>query len=113
MRLVSRGAVVSDDNGPMTPDDVIKALTSGDTDSIEAAIKPELRELVPAAALAQLWSEASEHLGAYVESGEKVVMHDQTLVFEKGIAHLQVVYIGDQITGVTMAPGHPSARYGE
>ncbi|MEA2826763.1 MAG: hypothetical protein QOG43_1202 [Actinomycetota bacterium] len=97
----------------MTPNDVIQALTSGDLDSIEAAIKPELRELVPVSALAQLWSEATEHLGAFVETGEQVVMQDQTLVFEQGVAHLQVVYIGDQITGITMAPGHPSARYGE
>jgi hypothetical protein len=40
-------------------------------------------------------------------------MHDLTLVFETGIAHLQVVYIGDEITGLTMRPGHPTARYGD
>jgi hypothetical protein len=97
----------------MSPNDVIQALTSGNLDSIEAAIKPELREMVPVAALAQLWAEATEHIGAYVETGEEVVMHDQTLVFENGIAHLQVVYIGDEITGLTMRPGHPSARFGE
>jgi len=97
----------------MSPNDVIQALTSGDLDSIEAAIKPELREMVPVAALAQLWAEASEHLGAYVETGEGVVMHDVTLVFTTGVAHLQVVYIGDEITGLTMRPGHPSARFGE
>ncbi|HVF14461.1 MAG TPA: hypothetical protein VM942_07675 [Acidimicrobiales bacterium] len=97
----------------MTPNDVIQALTSGDLASIEGAIKPELREMVPASALAQLWAEATEHIGAYVENGEEVVMHDLTLVFQSGIAHLQVVYIGDEITGVTMRPGHPTARYGE
>lgn len=97
----------------MTPNDVIQALTSGDLDSIEAAIKPELRELVAVPAVAQLWAEAIEHLGAYVEPGEEVVMHDLTVVFERGLAHLQVVYIGDQVTGVTIRPGHPTARYGE
>jgi hypothetical protein len=99
--------------GAMTPNDVIQALAGGDLDSIEAAIKPELREIVALPGVAQLWAEASEHLGAYVEPGEEVVMHDLTMVFERGIAHLQVVYIGDQITGVTMRPGHPTARYGE
>ncbi len=97
----------------MTPNDVIQALTSGDLDGIEAAIKPELREIVAVPAVAQLWAEATEHLGAYVEPGEGVVMHDLTLVFERGVAHLQVVYIGDEITGLTMRPGHPTARYGE
>jgi len=97
----------------MTPDDVIKALTSGELDKIEAAIKPELRELVTVADLAQLWAEANEHIGAFVELGEEVVMHDQTLVFEQGVAHLQIVFIGGEITGLTMRPGHPSARYGE
>ncbi len=97
----------------MTPNDVITALTSGDLDSIDAAIKPELREIVAVPAVAQLWAEANEHLGAYVEPGEGVVMHDLTLVFERGVAHLQVVYIGDEITGLTMRPGHPTARYGE
>jgi hypothetical protein len=97
----------------MSPNDVIQALTSGDLAGIESAIKPELREMLPVADLAQLWAEANEHLGAYVEPGEVVVMHDQTLVFETGVAHLQIVYIGDAITGITMRPGHPSARYGE
>ena len=97
----------------MNPNDVIQALTSDNLASIEATIKPELREMVPVAALAQLWAEAKEHIGAYVEPGEEVVMHDLTLVFETGIAHLQIVYIGDEITGVTIRPGHPSARYGE
>ena len=97
----------------MTPTDVIRSLISGDLDALEAAIKPELREIVAAPSVAQLWAEAAEHLGAYVEEGEKVIMHDLTVVFEKGIAHLQVVYIGDQITGVTLRPGHPTARYGE
>ena len=97
----------------MTPNDVIQALISGDTDSIEGEIKEELREIVKASDLAQLWAEASEHLGPYVEAGEQVVMHDVTLVFTNGVAHLQVVYIKDEITGVTMRPGHPSARYGE
>jgi hypothetical protein len=97
----------------MSPNDVIQALTSGDLSSIEAATKPELRELMPVSALAQLWAEANEHLGAYVEPGEEVVMHDVTLVFTTGVAHLQIVYIGDEITGVTMRPGHPTARYGE
>jgi hypothetical protein len=97
----------------MSPNDVIQALTSGNLDSIEAAIKPELREMVPVAALAQLWAEATEHIGAYVENGEEVVMHDLTMVFANGIAHLQVVYIGDEITGLTMRPGHPTARFGE
>ncbi len=97
----------------MTPTDVIHALNGGDLDSLEAAIKPELREIVAVPAVAQLWTEATEHLGAYVETGEQVVMHDLTVVFERGIGHLQVVYIGDQITGVTLRPGHPTARYGE
>ena len=97
----------------MSPNDVIQALTSGDLDSIEAATKPELREMVSVAALAQLWTEAAEHIGAYVEPGEQVVMHDLTLVFATGIAHLQIVYIGDEITGITMRPGHPTARFGE
>lgn len=97
----------------MTPTDVIQALTSGDLDSLEAAVKPELREIVAVPSVAQLWAEATEHIGAYVEPGEEVVMHDLTVVFEKGIAHLQVVYIGGQITGVTLRPGHPTARYGE
>ena len=97
----------------MSPNDVIQALTTGDLARIEGAIKPELREMVPVSMLAQLWGEATEHIGAYVEPGEEVVLHDLTLVFETGIAHLQVVYIGDQITGLTMRPGHPTARYGE
>jgi|GEM_PF-5871421 len=97
----------------MTPNDVIQALRTGDLDSIDAAIKPELREIVAVPAVAQLWAEASEHLGPFVEVGEEVVMHDLTMVFEKGVAHLQVVYIGEEITGVTMRPGHPTARYGE
>ena len=97
----------------MTPNDVIQALISGDLGSIESATKSELRELVPASAVAQLWAEATEHIGAYVETGEEVVMHDQTLVFETGIAHLQIVYIGGEITGMTMRPGHPTARFGE
>jgi len=97
----------------MSPTDVIQALTSGNLASIEEAIKSELREVVALPALAQLWAEATEHLGAYVEPGEEVIMHDLTLVFENGIAHLQVVYIGDEITGLTMRPGHPSARFGE
>ncbi len=97
----------------MTPTEVIQALTSGDLDTIEAAIKPELREIVTVASLAQLWSEATEHLGAYVQEGERVIMHDVTIVFENGVGHLQVVYIGDEVTGVTLRPGHPSCRYGE
>jgi len=97
----------------MSPNDVIQALTSGDLASIEAATKSELREMMPVSALAQLWAEATEHLGAYVEPGEEVVMHDLTLTFSTGIAHLQVVYIGDEITGITLRPGHPTARYGE
>ena len=103
----------SDDNCRMSPNDVIQALTSGDLASIEAAIKPELREMVPVSALAQLWSEASEHLGEYVEPGEEVVMHDLTLMFKTGMAHLQIVYLGEEITGLTMRPGHPTARFGE
>ncbi len=97
----------------MSPNDVIQALTSGDQASIENAVKAELREMVQVPALVQLWAEATEHIGAYVETGEEVVMRDLTMVFEKGIAHLQVVYIGDEITGITMRPGHPTARFGE
>lgn len=97
----------------MSPTDVIQALTDGDLDRIDAAIKPELQEFVGAAGLSQQWGEAKEHLGAYIETGEKVVMEDLTVVFEKGVGHLQVVYIGDQITGLTLRPGHPTARYGE
>ncbi|MEA2686313.1 MAG: hypothetical protein QOE93_1508, partial [Actinomycetota bacterium] len=75
----------------MSPTDVIQALTSGNLEAIEGAIKPELREMVQVAPLAQLWAEASEHLGAFVETAEEVVMHDLTLVFTSGVAHLQIV----------------------
>ncbi|MEA2702403.1 MAG: hypothetical protein QOD63_348, partial [Actinomycetota bacterium] len=97
----------------MNPNDVIKALTDGDMAGIEAAIAPELREHIPMADLKRMWDDAGEQLGALVDQGEQVVMYDTTLNFEKGIAHLQIVYVADKLTGILLRPGHPSARFGE
>lgn len=97
----------------MNPNDVIKALTDGDLAGIEAAIAPELREHIPVADLKRMWEDAGEQLGALVSQGEEVLMHDVTLNFEKGVAHLQVVYVADKLTGILMRPGHPTARFGE
>ncbi len=97
----------------MKPNDVIKALSDGDMAGIEAAIAPELREHIPVADLKRMWEDAGEQLGSLVSQGEEVLMHDVTLNFEKGVAHLQIVYVSDKLTGILMRPGHPTARFGE
>ena len=97
----------------MNPNEVIKALNDGDMTGIEAAIAPELREHIPIADLKKMWEDAGEQLGALQSPGEQVVMYDTTLGFEKGVAHLQIVYVNDKLTGILLRPGHPTARFGE
>ena len=97
----------------MNPNDVIKALSNDEAASIEAAIAPELREHIPVADLKRMWDDATDQLGPLLGQGEEVVMHDITLTFEKGVAHLQVVYVSEKLTGILLRPGHPTARFGE
>jgi hypothetical protein len=97
----------------MTPDEVVHALHSGDTEAVRAAANDDFRDDVSAHQLTQVWTAVSDQLGSLVSAGEAVVLHDIPLTFSSGQAHLQVTYDGDAISGLVLRPGPPTARFGE
>lgn len=100
-------------DGGMTPAQVLDALRSGNTDIISAQGDEDFRSAVSPDQMRQVWTEATARLGNLVDTGDALVLHDVPLQFTGGEAHLQVCYRGDRITGLVLAPGPPTARFGQ
>lgn len=97
----------------MTPDAVLDALRSGDTEAIRTAANDDFRNNVSADQMTQVWATALDQLGSLVTAGDAVVLYDVPLSFSAGDGHLQITYDNGTISGLVLRPGPPTARFGE
>ena len=72
-----------------------------------------MTKTVSAKDMERVWTSATEQRGALTAHGPSVVLYDMPLEFERGEAHLQIVYRGDQIAGLVLLPGAPTVRFGQ
>ncbi|MDX6198106.1 MAG: hypothetical protein QOJ79_1257 [Actinomycetota bacterium] len=98
----------------MTPTEVLAALTEGKYDAINRHGDATFRSQVTSQKMRDVWEQATTSWGDCSGVGNQaVVLHDLPLTFERGEAHLQVVYREDQIVGLVLKPGAPTGRFGQ
>ena len=97
----------------MDADQVVQALASGRAEAVHAAFSASFAAQVSAGEVAEVWGAALEQFGAFRAAENAVVLYDLHLRFERGDAHLQIVYQGPETAGLVLRPGGPTARFGE
>lgn len=97
----------------MTPTEVLDALIAGNVDSINEQGDPSFRSSITPQQMRDVWQRAISDWGQCQGAGDGVIVYDLPLTFERGDAHLQVAYRGEQIVGLVLKPGSPTGRFGQ
>jgi hypothetical protein len=93
--------------------EVLEGLIAGNVEAISERGDATFRSTVTAQEMRDVWQQATAQWGQCTGAGEGVLLHDFPLTFERGDAHLQVAYRGEQIVGLVLKPGGPTARFGQ
>ena len=97
----------------MEAQQVIEAIASGRVEELHRAFTRSLADEVSPRGITSVWRDAVAQLGSFLGDEEPVVLYDLPLRFERGHAHLQIVYRCGEIAGLVLKPGVPTAKFGQ